>query len=77
MLIIVYRHPEKVIIGYMTDTDSSIHTGSEAYTCKQCGNCGVLNDKLGSSETFVCPRCKFSADRDIHAARNILLRHLK
>jgi transposase len=46
-------------------------TGSEAYTSKQCGKCGFLNDKLGASEIFRCRRCKVGADRV--AARNILL----
>ena len=54
-----------------------IKSGSEAYTSKQCGQCGVLNDGLGASEVFKCPKCGLKADRDLHAARNILLRHLE
>jgi putative transposase len=57
--------------------DTSLITGSEAYTSKQCGGCGYVNDKLGGSEHFHCRRCAAKADRDIHAARNILLRFLK
>ena len=53
---------------------SKIVRGSEAYTSKQCGQCGKLNDKLGSSICFNCPTCGLQSDRDIHAARNILLR---
>ena len=56
---------------------SVIKRGSEAYTSKQCGNCGVLNDQLGSSKFFCCRSCGRQADRDMHAARNILLRLLK
>jgi putative transposase len=52
-------------------------SGSEAYTSKQCGVCGVLNDDLGSSETFSCGKCGLEADRDVHASRNILLRFLE
>ena len=52
-----------------------IKTGSEAYTSKTCGNCGVMNMKLGSSEVFKCGSCGLCADRDIHAARNIFLRN--
>ena len=55
----------------------TIKSGSEAYTSKQCGQCGFINDKLGSNEVFLCPKCGASADRDVHAARNILLRHLQ
>lgn len=55
---------------------SRILRGSEAYTSKQCGACGVLNDKLGGSKVFTCRSCGATGDRDIHAARNILLRFL-
>lgn len=48
----------------------------EAYTSKTCGHCGVLNQKLGSSKTFNCNHCGNISDRDLHAARNILLRYL-
>lgn len=56
---------------------SEIFRGSEAYTSKQCGCCGVLNNKLGASKTFTCPHCGLESDRDVHAARNILLRFLQ
>jgi len=55
----------------------TILRGSEAYTSKQCGACGSINDRLGSSITFVCPNCSSVADRDVHAARNILLRFME
>ena len=48
----------------------------EPYTSKTCGQCGKLNQKLGSSKTFVCPSCPYEGDRDVNAARNILLRYL-
>ena len=53
-----------------------IKRGSEAYTSKQCGGCGILSESLGASEVFDCKNCGLKADRDMHAARNILLRHL-
>ena len=55
---------------------SVIKRGSEAYTSKQCGRCGKLNDKLGSAKVFNCGACGLKVDRDIHGARNILLRFL-
>ena len=64
---------KQVATGYNT----TIYTGSEAYTSKQCGKCGHLNQKLGASEVFNCGECGAIADRDAHAARNILLRFLK
>ena len=48
----------------------------EHFTSKTCGSCGSLHPTLGRSKEFVCPHCNYSADRDINAARNILLRYL-
>lgn len=48
----------------------------EHYTSKCCGNCGKLNEKLGSKKIFTCDNCGLIMDRDIHAARNILIRAL-
>ena len=48
----------------------------EQYTSKTCGGCGYIHQSLGKSKTFHCPRCPFVSDRDINAARNILLRYL-
>ena len=48
----------------------------EAYTSKTCGNCGFIHQKLGSNKTFKCPQCKITMDRDMNAARNILLRYI-
>ena len=48
----------------------------EAYTSKCCGQCGTLNQKLGSSKNFNCSNCNYKADRDDNGARNVLLRHL-
>ena len=47
----------------------------EQYTTKTCGLCGKINPKVGSSERFRCT-CGASLDRDVNAARNILLRNL-
>lgn len=49
---------------------------NEAYTSKTCGSCGLINDRLGSSKWFSCP-CGVECDRDLHAARNILLRTIR
>ena len=69
------RRLVQVSSGY---NGSKIITGSEAYTSKQCGVCGIINDKLGGSEVFTCRSsdCNIECDRDLHAARNILLRFL-
>ena len=49
---------------------------TEEYTSKTCGNCGIHNPNLGSKKVFECPNCKMSFDRDINAARNILIKNL-
>ena len=48
----------------------------EAYTSKTCGMCGVLNNSLGSKKELECEFCGYCADRDVNAARNILLKYL-
>ena len=48
----------------------------EHFTSKTCGSCGHIHQDLGNNKTFECPKCSYKADRDINAARNILLRFL-
>jgi len=48
----------------------------EHYTSKTCGCCGVIKHNLGTNKNFYCDSCHYKADRDISAARNILLRYL-
>jgi putative transposase len=51
----------------------------EHYTSKTCTKCGALNNKIGGSKTFKCTRssCAQIIDRDVNAARNILLRAMR
>ena len=49
---------------------------NEHLTTKCCGQCGTLNEKIGSKKIFHCEKCNLVMDRDIHAARNILIRSL-
>jgi putative transposase len=53
---------------------TKVRVCNEAYTTKQCGRCGTINNSVGGSEVFHCNTCHLSCDRDYHAARNILLR---
>jgi putative transposase len=50
----------------------------EVYTSKTCGKCGTLHHDLKGEKIFECPNpmCDYVADRDISAARNILMRFL-
>jgi transposase len=47
--------------------------GTEEYTSKTCGWCGIINTTLGSSEVFHCTSCSFKTDRDVNGARNIMI----
>ena len=58
------------------DHDTKVIVGNESYTTKTCGNCGIINEKVGGSKVFHCTHCGLRAHRDVHAARNILLKHL-
>lgn len=51
---------------------------SEAYTSKTCGKCGHVNSELYGNKIYKCPNknCDYILDRDIHGARNVLLRML-
>jgi putative transposase len=41
---------------------------------KTCGGCGYINDNLTLSDReWTCPRCSAKLDRDLNAAKNILL----
>ena len=46
---------------------------NEAYTSQCCSTCGTIN-KPGSSKIYNCLNCKSTYDRDINAAKNILLK---
>jgi putative transposase len=43
------------------------------FTSQKCFNCGEIVQKSLSVRTHICPFCGFIADRDINAARNILV----
>lgn len=53
------------------------HEVDESYTSKTCGDCGELNNSLGSSKVFKCSKCNFICDRDVNGARNILYKYLQ
>jgi len=54
-----------------------VYLVGEEYTTKSCGRCGLINDDIEGSETFWCDGCGLKGvDRDVHAARNILMKYL-
>lgn len=48
---------------------------SESYTTMTCGYCGELND-VDKKREFNCSSCRSHCDRDMNAARNIMIRTL-
>lgn len=48
----------------------------ESCTTQTCSSCGVRIKLRGNTKRFQCPACKFTAQRDINAAKNILLKFL-
>ena len=46
---------------------------TEEYTTQTCTRCGTLN-KVGGAEVYRCSDCRLHIDRDVNAARNILMR---
>lgn len=48
---------------------------SEAYTTKQCVQCGHIHDMDLKQRTFECPRCHLKLGRDVHSAISILVKN--
>jgi len=46
----------------------------ESYTSCTCGVCGTIN-KMGGKEIYLCQICGLEIDRDVIAARNILIKN--
>lgn len=49
----------------------------EYCTSKCCSNCGNFKKNLGPNKTYNCIKCKLVIDRDINAAKNILMKTIK
>lgn len=50
-----------------------VYMTKEHFTSKTCSSCGMLNDPK-KSKIYYCGNCKKHTDRDINAAKNILIR---
>jgi putative transposase len=58
-------------------TYTNLKIVTEEYTSKTCGSCGNIKYDLGSNKTYCCNLCNYQMDRDINAARNILIKFLR
>ena len=57
------------------ETNAQYIEVTEEYTTRTCSKCGYDNATIGSSKKFKCPSCNFKCDRDVNAAKNILLKN--
>jgi hypothetical protein len=57
-------------------TAGNLTSGGAAGSKKKDGSKKKVSKKLGSKKTFLCDACGYNADRDIGAARSILLRNM-
>jgi putative transposase len=71
-----YRFKQRLLFKRQEYPWCKVVICTEEYTSKTCGVCGALNHGLGTSKHFQCPSCHASLDRDVNAARNILLKHM-
>ncbi len=55
------------------EAGTQVVTVNPAYTSQACSACGVVVQKELSVRVHVCPDCGLTLDRDVNAARNILM----
>jgi transposase len=66
---------QQKLLNLCNKRGSVLYIVEEHYTTKTCGGCGILQE-VGAAKVYCCPHCKYRTDRDVHGARNILLKHL-
>jgi putative transposase len=71
-----YKFKSRLLTKAKEYIGRSIIICDEHYTSKTCGRCGLLNMALKRKKIFVCEKCGLETDRDVNAARNILLRYM-
>ena len=64
------------LINKCNEHNVNLFVVDESYTSKTCGECGLLNNNLGTKKTFICSCCNNEIDRDKNGARNILIKNL-
>ncbi len=69
-----YKFQQK-LIGLCNFHNTTLYIVEEDFTTKTCGVCGELKE-VGKAKIFECTSCGYKQDRDIHGARNIMLKHI-
>lgn len=67
-----YRFQQK-ILGMCEKHHKKLYIVDESYTTQTCGGCGICH-KVGGSRIYKCSKCQYEQDRDVHGARNILIK---
>ena len=55
------------------ETGGQLIAVDPAYTSQRCSRCGEMVEKSLSVRVHKCPCCGLEMDRDVNAARNVLL----
>lgn len=71
-----YRFRQRLLFKATEYPGVRVQVVTEEFTSKTCGECGDLHQHLGGKKVFMCPSCKWTCDRDVNGARNILLKYL-
>ena len=62
------------LLAYKAESaGTKVVTVNPAYTSQACSDCGMIVPKDFSIRVHVCPNCGLTLDRDVNAARNILM----
>ena len=56
------------------ETGCQLLVVNPAYTSQECSDCGAIIEKSLSVRVHHCPDCRLELDRDVNAARNVLLK---
>ncbi len=59
------------------ETGCQLVAVNPAYTSQECSDCGVIVEKSLSVRFHRCPVCGLELDRDVNAARNVLIKAFK
>jgi putative transposase len=63
----------EILEGKAEEAGSRVIKVPARFTTQRCSNCGELMPKSSSVKTHACVSCGYVDDRDVNAARNILL----
>jgi putative transposase len=69
-----YAFKQRLLDSIALQPYSNVTIVTEEYTSQTCSRCGELSEPHG--DRFHCRSCSLRIDRDLNAARNILLKHL-